>query len=55
MRDFSWNQCLWCVVKDDGRFAGIPCVSWEEARELANQHEGSCIFKMSYDNYGELE
>ena len=55
MRDFEWTQPLWCVVKNDGHFAGIPCVSWEEACELANQHEGSCIFKMQNDNYGEIE
>lgn len=49
MRDFEWDNDLWCVVKDDGTFAGIPCVSYEEARELANQHEGSKIFKLVLD------
>lgn len=55
MRDFDWVQDLWCVVKNDGHFAGIPCTSWEEACQLANQHEGSHIFKMTSDNWGELE
>lgn len=55
MRDFEWTQDLWCVVKNNGSFAGVPCVSWEEARELANQHDGSHIFKMMSDNWGELE
>ena len=46
MRDFNWLDNLWCVVKDDGRYAGVPCLSYEEARELANQHEGSVIMEM---------
>lgn len=50
MRDFNWNTTLWCVVKDDGTFAGIPCKSIEEAIELTAQHEGSKIFKMKLDN-----
>lgn len=50
MRDFKWTQKLWCVVKDNGSFAGIPCTTWEEARELQAQHEGSKIFEMKYDN-----
>lgn len=44
MRDFDWNDYLWCVVKEDGTFAGVVCTSWEEARELAAQHEGSRTF-----------
>lgn len=50
MRDFNWNTTLWCVVKDDGTFTGIPCLTWEEARELANQHEGSHIFELLRDD-----
>ena len=46
MRDFDWFDDLWCVVKDDGKFAGSPCITWGEARELQNQHEGSQIFYM---------
>lgn len=44
MRDFEWTDPIWIVIKDDGKFAGSPCLSWEEARELAAQHEGSKIF-----------
>lgn len=44
MKDFDWNDKLWAVIKDDGIFAGAPCTSWEEARELATQHEGARIF-----------
>ena len=47
MRDFAWTDTLYCVIKDDGAFAGVPCLSYEEARELSNQHEGSMIYEMS--------
>lgn len=40
---------LYAVVKSDGTFAGVPCLSWEEARELSAQHEGSTIFFMDPD------
>ena len=46
-RDFEWNQELWAVVNDDGSFAGIPCLSYEEARDLASGHFGSRIFKLN--------
>ena len=49
MRDFEWTQDLWCVIKQDGSFAGKPCVTSEEAYELSAQHFGSAIFKMNYD------
>lgn len=50
MRDFDWLEELYCVVKDDGTFAGVPCRSIGEAIELATQHEGSKIFEMRLDN-----
>ena len=50
MRDFEWTDALWLVVKDDGTYAGRPCLSWEEARELAAQHEGAHIFAVDGDN-----
>lgn len=50
MRDFDWFDELYAVIKEDGTFAGRPCVSLEEARELANQHEGSHIYYLQYDN-----
>lgn len=49
MRDFGILDNLWCVVKEDGTFAGIPCRTIEEARELAAQHENSMIFTMHFD------
>ena len=51
MRDFDWFDELFAVVKEDGTFAGVPCVTLDEAIELHNQHEGSKIFLMKYDNY----
>ena len=50
MRDWSPWQELHCVVKDNGEFAGVPCLSYEEAEQLSFEHEGSMIFKMTYDN-----
>jgi hypothetical protein len=46
MFDFEWTDKLWVVIKCDGHYAGVPCLSWEEARELAAQHEGSHIFEL---------
>lgn len=51
MRDFDWLDELYCVVTDDGTFAGVPCRSFEEAVELCSQHGGSKIFTMYLDNY----
>lgn len=50
MRDFGWLDELYCVVKEDGTFAGTPCRSIEEAIELSGQHEGSMIYEMKLDN-----
>lgn len=50
MRDFDWLDELYAVIKDDGSFAGRPCVTLDEARELAKQHENSKIYLLKYDN-----
>lgn len=50
MRDFDWFDELYAVIKEDGTFAGVPCRTLEEARDLASQHDGSKIFLMQYDN-----
>lgn len=52
MRDFDWKHPLWAVIKDDGTFAGVPCLSYEEARDLASGHPGSRIFAMGLDPDG---
>ena len=51
MRDFEWTDSLWAVIKDDGRYAGSPCLSLEEAQELANQHERSQIFQLCLSSW----
>lgn len=48
MRDFDFDSALWAVVKDNGEYAGVPCISYEEARELAHQHEGAKVFSLVY-------
>lgn len=45
-RDFDWDRSeLYAVIKNDGSYAGVPCLSYEEARELS-YHPGSKIFKL---------
>lgn len=46
MRDFEWTDALWAVINEDGSFAGAPCLSYEEARELSAAHVGSKVFAM---------
>lgn len=50
MRDFDWTDVRWAVVKEDGTFAGVPCASYGEARDLAAQHEGAKIFFLAYED-----
>lgn len=46
-RDFEWDQEeLYAVVKNDGRYAGYPCTSHEEAVNMAANHSGSKVFKL---------
>ena len=46
MRDFDWTDAIFAVVKDDGSFAGVPCLSLDEAKELVSNHEGSQIYRL---------
>lgn len=50
MSDFDWTDVRWAVVKKDGSFAGVPCASYGEARDLAAQHGGSKIFFLAYED-----
>ena len=34
------------VVNPDGTYAGVPCETYEEARELKNAKEGRMIFEL---------
>ena len=49
MRDFDFDSALWAVVKNNGEYAGVPCTSYEEARDLAAQHKGARIFFLAYE------
>ena len=48
MRDFNWTDALWAVINDDGTFAGRPCLTYEEARELAAQDPKRHIYKLDW-------
>lgn len=50
MKQFDWTDVRWAVVKGDGTFAGAPCASYGEARDLASQHEGAKIFFLAYES-----
>ena len=49
MRDFDFDSALSAVVQNNGEYAGVPCMSYEEARDLAAQHEGARIFFLAYE------
>lgn len=51
MRDFEWTDSLWAVIKDDGSYAGSPCLFLDEAQELASQHEGAQIFRLTLSSW----
>lgn len=44
MRDFEWDDAIWAIVSEDGTFVGVPCLFYEEAKELVIQHENSHIY-----------
>lgn len=54
---YPTNECLseavdmsnmkYAVIKPNGEYAGVPCESVEEAREMAAQEEGRVVFKLS--------
>lgn len=39
-------EYTYCVINPDGTYAGIPCLTYEEARELMNAREGRRIFEL---------
>ena len=55
MFDYDWTNMHWAVVKEDGTYAGMPCTSYGEARDLAAQHKGAKIFFLDYEPDGESE
>lgn len=57
MKCIDWTDVRWAVVKEDGNFAGVPCASYGEARDLAacmmmistRFFSGSCPFCWGLD------
>lgn len=45
---FENRNLIWIVIEKCGTYAGIPCLSYEEARELANQNEGRRIYVLDW-------
>ena len=41
---------MYVVLNPDGTYAGVPCESYEEARELAAQKQGRGIYVLPYIN-----
>lgn len=37
---------IWIVINPDGTYAGVPCLTWEEARELVAQKKGRRVFNL---------
>lgn len=35
---------LFIVIDENGRYVGVPCLSFEEAYELAANHENASIY-----------
>ena len=35
---------MYCVINPDGTYAGVPCLSYEEARELMYAREGRKMY-----------
>lgn len=44
---FNGETPRYCVINPDGTYAGVFCVTLEEARELASMREGRVIFALS--------
>lgn len=44
MEDLKELDMIWVVINSNGTYAGKPCISWEEAQELAAQCKGRRIF-----------
>lgn len=47
------SKMKYAVIKPNGEYAGVPCESAEEAREMAAQEEGRVVFKLSKVLFGE--
>lgn len=43
---FNGETPRYAVIKADGHYAGIFCLSYEEALDLASGHEGAVIYEL---------
>ena len=46
MEELKTRNMIWIVINSDGTYAGVPCITWEEARELVAQKEGRRVFNI---------
>ena len=46
MEELKALNMIWIVINSDGTYAGTPCLTWEEARELVAQKEGRRAFNL---------
>lgn len=47
------SKMKYAVIKPNGEYAGVPCESIDEARDMAAQEEGRVVFKLSKVLFGE--
>ncbi len=46
MNELKQAKMLWIVLNPDGTYAGVPCLSWEEAREMVAQKKGRWVLNV---------
>lgn len=51
--DVDMSKMKYAVIKPNGEYAGVPCESVDEARDMAAQEEGRVVFKLSKVLFGE--
>lgn len=51
--DIDMSKMKYAVIKPNGEYAGVPCESVDEARDMAAQEEGRVVFKLSKVLFGE--
>lgn len=53
LEDVDMSKMKYAVIKPNGEYAGVPCESVDEARDMAAQEEGRVVFKLSKVLFGE--
>ena len=44
---FSGETPRYCVINPDGTYAGVFCITYEEALDMASCREGRVIYKLT--------